>query len=173
MGCVGEVCEYQENGGKSLNSIRDDISEEIGMKMSTSAGQFGERGGRFVDALSKHTGCFGNIQVNQKYGVDSFNSIRDETGEVGMKPSSRASQKREGDFVDKNRKQQIQRISPPKNNKHCENLETPISFINPKYWKSKKETDKKQETSFESISDQIKKRQKIVNGRKKCVSNII
>ncbi len=40
-------------------------------------------------------------------------------------------------------------------------------------WKSKKETDKKQEKSFEYIPDRIKKRQKTVKGRKKCVSKIV
>ncbi len=63
-GCVGEVCKNQENGGKSLDSIRDDISEEIRMKMSTGAGHFPEQEGQFVHALSKHTGCFGKVQVN-------------------------------------------------------------------------------------------------------------
>ncbi len=134
------------------------------MNMSTGGGNFGDQGGCFVDTSSKPTGCFGKVPVDQKCGGDSVNSIRPR--EVGMKLCSSASQKREGDFVDKNRKQQIHRISPPRNNEHCEDLKEPISFINPVNWKSKKETDKKQEKNIESIPDQIKKRQKIVKGRK-------
>ncbi len=90
MGCFGEVQVNQENGGESLDSIRDD-SKEVGMKMSTGGGRFGVRDSHFVDSLSKAMGCFGEVCENQENGGESLDSIRDETGEVGMKLSSRAS----------------------------------------------------------------------------------
>ncbi len=49
MGYFGEVQVNQENGGESLDSIRDD-SKEIGMKMSTGGGRFGVRDSHFVDS---------------------------------------------------------------------------------------------------------------------------
>ncbi len=165
-----KVCKNQENGEDTLDSIRDS-SKEIEMNMSPGGGNFGDQGDHLIGTSYKPTGSFRKVPVDQKYGGDSVNSIRPR--EVGMKLCSNASQKRESDFVDKNRKQQIQRISPTRNNKHHENLKKPISFIHPMNWKSKKETNKKQEKNFESIPDQIKKRQKIVKGRKKCVSKIV
>ncbi len=41
------------------------------------------------------------------------------------------------------------------------------------HWTSKQETGKNPEKNFETITDQIKKRQKIVKGRKLCVSLIL
>ncbi len=75
--------------------------------------------------------CLKEVEVDTNNGGDSLYSIRDESGEVGMKLSSRASQKRESDYVEENRKQQIHRISASKNNKHRDDLKTPISFLHP------------------------------------------
>ena len=141
--------------------------------MSTLGGCFGEQGSHFGDTSSQLTGCFGEVQVDPKNGKDSLNSIRDESGEVGMKLSSRALWKRESDFVEENRKQQIHPISPSTNNKIHDDLKTPVSFISLINWKSEKKSDQNPEKNFEYITDQIKKRQKIVKGRNKCVSIIL
>ena len=172
IGYFGEVQANQENGGETLKSKREYL-KEIGMKMSTGDDRFGVQGGRCVDPLSNRIGYFGEVQANQENGGETLKSKRDDSKQVVMNMSTGASHKRAGDFVDKNKQQQIQQISPTGNNKHCENLKKPISFIHPMNWKTKKETDKKQEKNFESIPDQIKKRQKIVKGRKKCVSKIV
>ncbi len=120
----------ENNGGDSLNGMREEC-REVEMKMSTAGSCFGEQGCHFGDVPSQPTGCFGEVQVYQNNGGDSLKSKRDESGEVEMKLSSKASQKRKSDFVEENRRQQIHQISASKNNKHHDDLKTPISFIHP------------------------------------------
>ncbi len=85
-----------------------------------------------------------------------------------MELSSRASGKRESDYVKENRRQKIHRIVALENTTPHEDLKKWISFIHPINWTSKQETGKKSEKNFESITDQIKKKKNVVKGRKKC-----
>ncbi len=48
---------------------------EVGTKMSTVCGFFGEWGGCFRDGPSNPTGCFGAVQVDTNNGGDTLNAI--------------------------------------------------------------------------------------------------
>ncbi len=61
---------------ENIDSLVD--TREVGMKMTNS-------GSRFGYVPSQHMGCFGEVQVDPKNCGDSLNSIRDDSGEVGMK----------------------------------------------------------------------------------------
>ncbi len=87
-------------------------------------------------------GCFGEVQMDMTNGGDALNAIRDESGEVRMKNSSGS-----GSFEEVSSKPMdcFGEVQVDTNNGQdaLDDLNTPISFIPPKNWKSKQGTDKK------------------------------
>ncbi len=109
--------------------IRDE-SREVTVMMSTQENIFGE-----VPAELCATIDVVGVQMENK-GPEKMNKIE---------LRSRASGKRESDYVEENRRQKIHRITALENTTPHDDLKKRISFIHPNNWTSKQETGKKPE----------------------------
>ncbi len=90
--------------------------------------------------------------------------------QVELIQGSRASGKSECDTIDENTSQKSHQYSSFEKTTTCDDVRKFISFLNPKNWTSNQQVSMKMlsvpKKNIESITDQLKKRKSVVNGRK-------